>query len=88
MSPPDLEAIFRDGNVAVIASVILLAEALCLVPIARRPAVAVIANALSGLFLILALNASLSGAGLPSLALWLSLGGLAHVADVIVRLRP
>lgn len=87
MSPSDFEALFRDGNVALIASEILLVEALCLVLIARRPAVTVIANSLSGLFLILALNASLSNAGLPSVALWLSLGGLAHVADVIARLR-
>lgn len=88
MSPSDLEPLFRDGNIAFIASGILLVEALCLVLIARRPAVTVIANGLSGLFLILALNASLSGGGLPSVALWLSLGGLAHVADVIARLRP
>ena len=88
MSPSDLEALFRDGNIAFIASGILLVEALCLVLIARRSAVTVIANGLSGLFLILALNASLSGGGLPSVALWLSLGGLAHVADVIARLRP
>ena len=88
MSQLDLEALFGNGNIAFVAGCILLVEALCLVVISRRPAVTVIANGLSGLFLILALNASLSGGGLPSVALWLSLGGLAHVADVIARLRP
>jgi hypothetical protein len=46
-----------------------------------------VANLLSGLFLILALRAALVGAGATAIGIWLGLGFLAHLADLAFRLK-
>ncbi len=44
-----------------------------------------LANLAAGLFLLLALRAALTGAGWQAVALFLALGGLAHVVDMASR---
>lgn len=73
-----------------LAIAILVAEALALAALRRRhalPARDIALIALAGLGLLLALRAALSGAH-PALVLaGLTLGGLAHAADLVLRLK-
>jgi hypothetical protein len=84
-----LEALVSDGTVALLALAVLGLEAMVLVALApsRRTLVPLLANLFSGLFLILALRAALVGDGAGAVALFLGLGGAAHLADVLLRLR-
>ncbi len=86
-----LEAFVLDGTITLAALCALAVEAAVLAGLAvmRRtpPATAVIANLLSGLFLIIALRAALLKSGEGVVALYLALGGAAHLANVLMRLR-
>jgi hypothetical protein len=84
------DAFILDGTVTLLAAAVLGLELVVAVVLARRGPVAVaplIANLLSGLFLILALRAALVGAGATAIGIWLALGFLAHLADLAFRLR-
>lgn len=86
-----IETFILDGSVTLVALAILIVELALVVGIAirngRRPDASLIANGLSGLFLILALRAALIGQGSGPIALFLGLGGLAHLADLVLRRR-
>lgn len=84
--PAGAETLVQDGTVTLFAMGFLAVEVLALLLVAQRPPLPVIANGLSGLFLILALHAALLGQSLSATAIWLGLGGLAHLADLMFRL--
>ena len=81
------EALVQDGTVTILAISFLAVEALALVLLARRQVLPILANGLAGLFLILALHAALTGGTITAVSTWLGLGGLAHIADLVLRLR-
>ncbi len=87
-----LEPLVYDGTVTLIAIAVILLELAVLAGLAlfrgRRPAADLIANALSGLFLILALRAALIDSGALAVAGFLGLSLLAHLADMVSRMRP
>lgn len=86
-----LDALVKSGAIAVPAIAILAIEGVALFFMARSRfrlhALPIAANLLSGLCLILALRASLLGAAADMIALWLGLGFVAHVGDMVMRLR-
>jgi len=82
------EALVQDGTVTIFAISFLAMEALALVLlVGRRQILPILANGLAGLFLILALHAALTGGTITAVSTWLGLGGLAHIADLVLRLR-
>lgn len=84
-------ALIESGGIAWLAIGLIGAEVVALLALAaKRPSLnrrAIVANGLSGAFLMLALRAALLGQGPMAVALWISLGLLAHGADVAARLR-
>lgn len=83
--PGWLVAWFQDGTVIAIAVTILAAE---IAVLARRGPRGAILNALSGIALLLALGAALAEPRSYALvALCLTAGFAAHVADLAIRLR-
>jgi hypothetical protein len=84
------DAFILDGTVTLLAAAVLGLELLLILALARRrpgAAASLVANLLSGLFLILALRAALVGAGAAAIGIWLALGFLAHLADLAFRLK-
>lgn len=83
-----VEAFVLDGRVALVALGVLTIELLFLLAFHRRPsAPALLANGLAGIFLIMALRAALLGPDAKEIAVWLGLGLIAHVGDLVLRLR-
>ncbi len=86
-----LEAFVLDGTVTLAALAVLGLELAIVLGLAiargKRPFLHLVANALSGVFLILALRAALLGLGGGAIALCLGLAFVAHVGDVAARLR-
>jgi hypothetical protein len=86
-----LEAFVLDGTVTLLALGVLALELVAIigVSLARglRPAGDLVANALSGAFLILALRAALMGSGATTLAACLGLAFVAHITALAIRLR-
>ena len=82
-----LEAMLAKGVITLFALAVLAGEILFLALSRKQRGVAMIANAASGLFLILALDAALRGASAIAVAGCLTLGGVAHFVDLVVRLR-
>jgi hypothetical protein len=86
-----LETLVQDGTVTLIAIAVILLELAVLAGLAlskgRRPTADLIANALSGLFLILALRAALVGSGAFAVAGFLGLSLVAHLVDMASRMR-
>jgi hypothetical protein len=85
-----LDAFILDGTVAVAAIAVLGLELVVLLVLSRRnraPIMPLVANLLSGLFLILALRAALLGSGANAIGIFLSLGLVAHLSDLVLRLR-
>lgn len=86
-----LDALVMDGTVTLVAMAVLVIECAVLFVVARsRPrlrTLPIAVNLLSGLCLILALRAALVGDGAAMIALWLGLGGIAHLGDMVMRLR-
>lgn len=84
-----IESLVMDGSVAWLAIAVLGLELVLLTVFARkgRSLVPFVANALSGLFLILALRAALVGSGAFLIAGLLGLGFLAHLIELVMRLR-
>jgi hypothetical protein len=86
-----LEALVNDGTVTLIAMAVILLELAVVAGLAlskgSRPAADLIANALSGLFLILALRSALVGSGAFAVAAFLGLSLVAHVVDMASRMR-
>ncbi len=93
MSEPDwLPAFISVVHIADLAIAVLVLETIFLAARARRrgeslPA-GLMANAMSGICLLLALRAALGGAGIAMIGLWLACGFAAHLADIRVRFRP
>jgi hypothetical protein len=84
-----LDILVLEGSVTIIALAVLGLEIVALIAMARtrRPTADLIANALSGVFLILALRAALIGSGTIAIAAFLGLAFVAHVVGVLSRLR-
>jgi hypothetical protein len=84
-----IESLVTDGSVAWLAIAVLGLELVLLTVLARkgRSLVPFVANALSGLFLILALRAALVGSAAMTIAALLGLGFLAHIIELVMRLR-
>lgn len=80
-----------EGRIAFVALAVIGIEVALLLRLAasRRwlSRGAILANGLSGAFLLLALHAALTGAGSGRIALWLGLSLVAHLGDVMARLR-
>lgn len=69
---------------------LVLVEAVVLVPLGRRAglsAAGILANLAAGAFLLLALRSVLAAADWTVTAMALAAAGLAHLADVALRLR-
>lgn len=81
------ESLVADGTITVFVGGLIIVEVLVLSYLARRPALPFIANGVSGFFLILALHSALSTRSIPEVAMWLGLGGIAHIVDLVLRLR-
>jgi hypothetical protein len=91
--PTALRDLVQSGQIVDVILAILLLEVLLLLlyrRLRRRGPTygAVIANALSGACLLLALRAALAGADPPSIAVWLVGALVAHLADLRCRWRP
>lgn len=84
-----IEDLVAGGALTLLALVALAIEALVLVLFARGRIgiAAIVANCLSGVFLILALRAALLDEGAVMVATYLGLGFLAHMSDLALRLR-
>ncbi len=86
-----LADLILDGTATLLAIGVLVVELALVVAIplyrGARPAMDLVANALSGLFLILALRAALVDSGALALAAWLGLAFIAHLAGLASRLR-
>ena len=86
-----LDRLVMDGTIALVAMGVLVIECVVMIFLARaRPSlrtVPIAVNILSGLCLILALRAALVGSGATMIAVWLGLGGIAHLGDMVMRLR-
>ena len=87
-----MQELFASGHVVDLILVLMVAEALVLGLYHRRtgrglaPGV-LVTVLLAGGFLMLALRAALVGAGWPWIALFLGLGLVAHLADLVGRWR-
>ena len=90
MSGAALDALMVDGSIAFVALALIAAEILVLLRFAaKRPWLSrrgIVANGLSGAFLLLALQAALADSDSARIALWLSLGLVAHLSDLAARL--
>lgn len=87
--PTVIESLVLDGTVALIALVVLAVEMAVLLHLARRGRKIgdLLANALSGAALILALGAALLQQGALAVAMFLALAFVAHIVALVVRLR-
>lgn len=87
----ELSELVADGRIGTIALGAILAEAAVLLVFWRAAAPLVprahLANLVSGLCLILALRAALTGAAPVAIVAFLSGAFLAHIADVALRWR-
>jgi hypothetical protein len=75
------------GRIADIVIAVMVIEAVVLITIMRKPAVATLATLLPGAFMMLALRAALSGAGWEMIVLWISASLPAHLADLWLRTK-
>lgn len=84
-----IDAVISSGAIVWIALGVLLFEFLVVLGLVRNRAtrISFLANGLSGACLILALRAGLVDAGTLSVAVWLGLGFVAHLTDLLMRLR-
>jgi hypothetical protein len=86
-----LESFILDGTVTLVALGVLALELVVMIFLSLsardHPAAGMIANAVSGFFLILALRAALVQAGATAVALFLTLAFVAHLVDAVRRLR-
>lgn len=76
---------FLNGHAVDVALAVLLIEALALILWRRRPLAGVLTTVIPGACLLLALRASLTGAGVGWIGLWLALSLPAHLADLWKR---
>ncbi|MCX7304287.1 MAG: hypothetical protein NTV73_08100 [Hyphomicrobiales bacterium] len=86
-----LDSFVLDGTVTLIAIAVLVLELAVVLARTlsgcRRPVFDLVANAFSGLFLILALRAALVDSGAATIATFLTLAFIAHVAGLARRLN-
>ncbi|MGI9246715.1 MAG: hypothetical protein ACR2I8_08460 [Steroidobacteraceae bacterium] len=87
-----MQALIEGGRIVDLILLLMAGEAAVLAWLRARHRIgvglrAMLPNLLAGAFLLLALRAALTAAGYPSVAAWLLLGLLAHLADLFVRSR-
>ncbi len=83
--PEFLTSLIESGHIVDVVLAVLAAEIVFLIVRGKRPLV-VLAAALPGIFILLALRAALTGAGPVWIAIWLAVSLPAHLADL--KLRP
>lgn len=85
------DSLILDGTVTLIAIAVLAVEVAVVlartVSGCRAPVFDIVANAVSGLFLILALRGALLDSGAATIAFFLALAFIAHVAGLAKRLN-
>lgn len=84
-----LDSLVLNGSVTVLALVFLAVELIVVLFVLKRTRLTrgLILNVLSGAFLILALRSALLDQGSVPVAIFLGLGGLAHIAELVTRLK-
>lgn len=85
-----MQALFEGGRVVDLIVALMVVEGLALAVLHRRtgrgiPALRLVPNLCAGACLMLALRASLSGAGAHVIGSWLALGLVGHLADLVLR---
>ena len=85
-----MEALFAGGRVIDLILVLMVVEAIVLGVLHQRTGRGIapfrlLPNLLAGAFLMLALRASLSGAGATAIGSWLVLGLAGHLTDLALR---
>jgi hypothetical protein len=75
-------SLFESGHIVDLIIVVLIGEVLVFLVRRRESFANAVVAALPGICLLLALRASLTGAGWTSIALWLALSFPAHLADL------
>ncbi len=87
-----MAALFASGHVADFIIVLMVVEGIAIYFWQKRSGRGVAPTGLvfmlaAGIFLLLALRAALTDTGWPAVALFLALGGVAHLADLSRRWR-
>ena len=85
-----MDALFDGGRVIDLILGLMVVEAIALAVLYRMTGrgiapVRLWPNLFAGAFLMLALRASLTGAGATAIGSWLALGLVGHLADLVVR---
>ncbi len=85
-----MEALFDGGRVIDLILGLMVVEAIALAVLYRRTGRGIaparlLPNLFAGAFLLLALRASLTGAGATAIGSWLALGLVGHLADLALR---
>ncbi len=85
-----MEALFDGGRVIDLILALMAVEAVALAVLYHMTGrgiapVRLLPNLLAGAFLMLALRASLTGAGATAIGSWLALGLVGHLADLALR---
>lgn len=85
--------LFDSGRIVDLILALMLVEAVVICGLAliwrvRIPVAGLLLNLAAGACLLLALRAVLTGAGWALAGVWLTLALLAHVSDLVHRLRP
>jgi hypothetical protein len=85
-----VDALFDGGRVIDLILALMAAEAVVLAVLYQRTGrgiapLRLLPNLFAGAFLMLALRASLTGAGTAAIGSWLALGLVGHLADLALR---
>ena len=80
-------ALFESGRIADLVIAVMVVEAIALIFVVKRPALATIMAFLPGAFMMLALRAALTDAGWEMVALWITASLPAHLADQWLRTK-
>ena len=85
--PGWLEGLIADGTIALVAAGLLVAMTVVLMLRFPRARLGLLANAVAGVALMMALREALDGARPTWVAAWLGAAFVAYLADLAIRLR-
>ena len=80
-------ALFESGRIADLVIAVMVVEAIVLIFVLKRPALATVMTLLPGIFMILALRAAITGAGWEIVAIWITASLPVHLADLWLRAK-